>query len=129
MIMMTKEEKNEVVTNCDHLRNLKYSSSMPYAFTEHGAIMLASILNSAIAVEASIYVVRAFVRQREILISYKKLETKLEELDLKVNKHDEDIRNIIEAINQLLISPEKPRRQIGFQIKEPLPKYSSKKKK
>lgn len=129
MIMLTREEKDEVVTNCDHLRNLKYSSSLPYAFTEYGAIMLASVLNSAVAVEASIYVVRAFVRQREILLSYKELATKLKEIELKVNEHDEDIRNIIEALNQLLIPPEKPKRQIGFQIKEPIVKYSSKKKK
>lgn len=128
MFQLTNEEKLEAVAICDHLKNLKYSSVMPFAFTEHGAIMLASVLNSPRAVEASIYVVRAFVRLREILDSHKDLAQKLKELESKFEGHDEQIRDIIEAINQLLLPPEKPKRQIGFQVKEPKQKYSSKKK-
>lgn len=100
---------------------------LPYAFTEHGAIMLASVLNSQRAVETSIYVVRAFVRLREVLDSHKELALKLKELESKVEGHDEQIRDIIEAINHLLLPPEKPKRQIGFQVKEPAKKYSAKK--
>jgi len=100
---------------------------LPFAFTEHGAIMLASVLNSKRAVEASVYVVRAFVRLREILSTHKELAQKLKELESKFEGHDEQIREIIEAINQLLIPAEKPKRQIGFQVREPKQKYSSRK--
>ena len=128
MFQLSFEEKIEVVANCDHLRSLKYSSNLPFAFTEHGALMLASVLNSPRAVEASVYVVRAFVKLREILSTHKELAQKLKELESKFEGHDEQIREIIEAINQLLIPPEKPKRQIGFQVKEPKQKYSSGKK-
>lgn len=67
MFQLTANEKTEVVAICDHLKSLKFSSTLPYAFTEHGAIMLASVLNSPIAIDASVHVVRAFIRLREIL--------------------------------------------------------------
>ena len=126
MFELTKEEKLEVVTNCDHLKNLKFSYNLPFVFTEHGALMLASVLNSPRAVEASVYVVRAFVRLREVLASHKDLAQKLKELESKIEGHGEQIRDIIEAINQLLLPPEKPKRQIGFRVKEPKHKYSVK---
>ena len=126
MFELTSEEKDEVVTNCDHLKKLKFSPNFPKAFTEHGALMLASILNSAKAVEASVYVVRAFVRLREVLASHKDLAQKLKELENKYEGHDEQIREIIEAINQLLLPPEKPKPPIGFLVKEPKQKYRAK---
>jgi len=67
MFQLTKHEKEEVVTNCDHLKRLKFSPTLPHAFTEHGAIMLATVLNNPIAVRASIQVVRAFIRLRRML--------------------------------------------------------------
>jgi len=118
MFQLTLEEKSEVVANCDHLKNLKYSPNLPYAFTEHGALMLASVLNSSRAVEASIYVVRAFIRLREILLTHKELAKKLKELELKIDSHDQQIQSIFEVINQLLIPPEKPKQKIGFTIEE-----------
>ena len=69
MFQLTEEEKAEVVADCDHLARLKYSPALPAAFTEHGAIMAASVLNSARTVEMSIFVVRAFVRLRQMLVS------------------------------------------------------------
>lgn len=128
MFELTTDEKMELVTNCDHLKQLKFSSTLPKVFTEHGAIMLASVLNSKKAVDASIYIVRAYVRLREVLASHKDLAQKLKELESKMEGYDGQIKDIIEAINQLLLPPEKPKRQIGFQIKEPTQKYSSKKK-
>jgi len=80
MFRLTGAEKVEVITTCDHLRPLRFSPSLLYAFTEHGAIMLASLLNTPIAVQASVQVVRAFIRLREILATYKDLARKLEEL-------------------------------------------------
>ena len=62
---LTRAERDEVVANCDHLQRLKFSPTMPFAFTEHGALMAASVLNTPRAVEESLYVVRAFVELRE----------------------------------------------------------------
>ncbi len=65
MFQLTPEERSEVVANCDHLSKLKFSPVLPCAFTEHGAIMAASILNTPRAIETSVLVVRAFVRLRK----------------------------------------------------------------
>ena len=86
----------------------------PYAFTEHGAIMVASVLNSRRAVEVSVYVVRAFVRLREMLSARKELARKLSELEKRIQGHDEEIVTLVEAIRELMEPPEKPGRQIGF---------------
>ena len=87
---------------------------IPYAFTEHGAIMAATILNSLKAVQMSIFVVRAFVKLREIVSGNKELVRKLKELENKYEKHDKDIKAIIDAIRQLMSPPEKIKRKIGF---------------
>ena len=86
---------------------------LPYAFTEHGAVMLASVLNSKVAVEASIQVVRAFIRIRTILAAHKELAGKLEELE---RKYDARFKVVFEAIRRLMRPelPEPPRRPIGF---------------
>ena len=120
MIQLTSKKKTDVVANCDRLKNIKYSSSLPYAFTEHGVIMLAAVLNSQKAVEASIFVARAFVRLREILSTHKELGQKLKELELKIETHDEQITSIIEAINQLLTPPQESKKKMGFIVKENL---------
>ena len=99
---------------------------IPYAFTEHGAIMAAMVLNSPRAVEMSVQVVRAFVRLREMLTSNRELAQKLAELERKLEGHDAAIRNLFEAIRQLLNSPEPPRKQIGFHVKEGKARYAMK---
>ena len=115
MFSLTPDEKAEVVTNCDHLARLKFSSSLPFAFTEHGAIMAANVLNSQRAVEASVYVVRAFVRQREMIASNKELTAKLNELERKLTTHDQAIAGLINAMRELMAPPPQPRkRPIGF---------------
>jgi hypothetical protein len=86
----------------------------PYALTEHGAIMAATILNSPRAVEMSVFVVRAFVRLREMLSTHKKLAAKLDELEQKLLSHDEDIALLIDAIKQLMEEPVAKKRPIGF---------------
>jgi ORF6N domain len=123
MFQLTLEEKKELVPKWHRLDTLKHSSSLPFVFTEHGTIMLASVLNSPRAIEASVFIVRAFVRLRELLASHKDLSQKLKELESKFEGHDEQIKDIINAINQLLLPPEKPKRQIGFSVKEPKLKY------
>jgi hypothetical protein len=87
---------------------------LPYAFTEHGAIMAASLLNSPRAVEMSIFVVRAFVRLREALASHKVLAAKFGEPERRLETHDKAIKEIIDAIRALMMPREKPVRQIGF---------------
>ena len=114
MFQLTRREKTEVVTNCDHLRKLKYSASLPFAFTEHGAVMLASVLNSSTAVQASIAVVRAFIRLRHFLATHKQLARKLAELEGRLEEHDEEITALFEAIRRLMEPPDKPAKPIGF---------------
>jgi hypothetical protein len=111
MFQLTKKEKDEVVTVCDHLRKLKFSPSLPNAFTEHGAIMVATILNSPIAVKTSIQVVRAFVRLREMIASHKGLAKRLDELE---KKYDAQFKVVFDAIRELMTPPEPKRRRIGF---------------
>ncbi len=86
----------------------------PYAFTEHGAIMAASVLNSPRAVEMSIFVVRAFLHLRETLATHKALAAKLAALEHRLETHDHTIDEIINAIRKLAMPPEKPVRRIGF---------------
>jgi len=120
MFQLTKTEKDEVVANCDHLQKLKFSPVLPYAFTEHGAIMAASVLNSERAVQASIYVVRAFVKLRQMLTPYKELMGKLDQLEKKLKIHDKQIIAIVEAIKLLMPPPDdKPKEPFGFHKKKP----------
>lgn len=114
MFQLTPEEKVEVVTNCDHLAKLKFSSSLPYAFTEHGALMLGNVLNSPRAVEVSILVVRTFVQLREMLSIHKDLAAKLDQLERKIAGHDQVITGLIDAIRGLMALPEPKHRGIGF---------------
>lgn len=111
MFRLTKREKVEVVANCDHLGRLKFSPTVPYAFTEHGAIMLASVLSSRAAIDASVQIVRAFVRLREMLSSHKDLARKLADLE---RRYDHQFRVVFDAIRQLMVEEQQPRKQIGF---------------
>lgn len=115
MFQLTAEEKNELVPNWHRFKSLKYSSAMPYAFTEHGVVMLASVLNSKRAVAISIHIVKTFIKLREFLSYHKEIGQKLKELEHKLSKHDTDILTIFEAIRQLMAPPpEPPKRRIGF---------------
>ena len=88
--------------------------SAPYAFTEHGTIMLSSILNSPRAKEISVLVVRAFVWLRQTVPAYKELAAKVAELENSVGQHDESIKAIIQALQQMILPPDKDKRRIGF---------------
>jgi hypothetical protein len=113
MFRLTNGEKQEVVTNCDHLQRLKFSPTLPYAFTEHGAIMAASVLNTPRAVEVSVIVVRTFIKLREMLASHKDLAGKLNALE---RKYDAQFKVVFDAIRQLMAPPPEPkgRGKIGF---------------
>ncbi len=115
IFQISATEKAEVVANCDHLEKLKYSSRLPYAFTEHGALMAATVLNTPLAVEVSVYVVRAFVKLREVFAANQQLAVKLKELEYKVGTHDGAISELIEAMRRLMAPPESShKRKIGF---------------
>ena len=101
LFRLTLIEREEVVANCDHLAKLRFSPTMPYALTEHGALMAASVLNTVRAIQVSVFVVRAFVRLRETMAASKDLAKK-------------QFRQLIEALRQLMAPVQPKRRPIGF---------------
>jgi len=114
LFVLAEAEKLQVVTNCDHLRQLRFSRTLPTAFTEHGAIMAATVLKSKQAVEMSVFVVRAFVELREILSQNKDLARALVALERKGSRHDREIMSLVEVVRQLALAPPQPRRGIRF---------------
>jgi hypothetical protein len=95
---LTDEEKNELVTNCDRFKNVKHSSSNPYAFTEQGISMLSAVLKSKIAIEVSIKIIRAFVQMRKVLLSNASMFQRLENVEQKLLTHDKDFEKIFKAL-------------------------------
>jgi len=126
MFQLSEAEKAEVVANCDHLRKLKFSKSLPHAFTEHGAIQAANVLASPQAIEMGIYVVRAFVRLREMAATHGDLSRRIDELEHKAEalaiRHDDfsrntrvQLRQVFDALRALTAPPSEPaKRPIGF---------------
>ncbi len=133
MFQLNADEKAEVLAKGDHLTNAELTNlkshfatsssgwggrrSLPYAFTEHGAIMAASVLNTKQAVKVSVFVVRAFVKLKSILASHKELSHELAEVERRLGKHDKQIYILAEAIRQLMEKPThlpSEHRQIGF---------------
>ena len=126
MFKVTKEEKDELVTNCDRFRPLQHSSAMPRAFMEQGVAMLSSVLNSDRAIEVNIAIMRTFVQLRKMSSSQKKFAQKIHEIEARLGDHDESIGAIFEAIQQLMAPPERPRKKIGFEVKEQKGRYGKK---
>ena len=115
MFRLTEIEKTEVVTNCDHLERLKFSPQLPAAFTEHGAMMAAMVLNSPEAAAMSVFVVRAFVRMREQLVANAAILKRLAEIDKTLLEHDQVLGAIWEQLQPLLAPPpDPPKRRLGF---------------
>ena len=115
MFELSIDERDELVTNCDRLREtLKHSSVLPMAFTEHGVVMLSSILKSERAIEVSIQVTRTFVKLRRIVSSHEELAKKFSELEKAVKGNTNDIKLIFNTINTMLNPRAKKKPQIGF---------------
>lgn len=116
MFRLTQKEKREVVTNCDHLLHLKYSHVLPHAFTEHGAVMLASVLNTSRAIQVSLVVVKVFVRFKNEFSVYKELLVQIQKLQKRVGDHSAEINVIFKTLRALMQVHEKsgPQRQMGF---------------
>ncbi len=134
--LLTDGEKSEVVTNCDHLARLKFSPVLPRAFTEHGAIMAANVLNSSQAIHMSVFVIRAFVKMRAALEDTRELAKKLaaleQELKGRLDVHEAAIVDVLQRIMTILdpppAPPEPPRPEIAFHIKEDPVPYRVRKK-
>jgi len=124
MFRLTKDEFTEVVANCDHLQKLKYRPTMPYAFTEQGVAMLATVLNSQKAIDVNIQIMRVFIQLRSYALSNETLNEQIVELrkllmlhiennDNKFSEHDNAIKRIVQALNNLIEHPPKTK-TIGF---------------
>jgi len=137
IFQLTDEENN-------NLRSQFATSSLhggrrylPYAFTEHGAIMAANVLNSSKAIEMSVFVVRAFIKMRETLANNKALALKLAQLEKKLTKrlnvHERAIVHVLGEVRKLMASaepsPDPPKRKIGFEVKEKAARYQVNRKK
>ncbi len=129
MFQLTADEaanlRSQLATSSSEYGGRRYA---PFVFTEHGAIMAASVLNSACAIEVSVYVVRAFVKLKEMLAEHKELAARLTELERRFATHDTAIREIVDAIRRLAVlpPPEPEGRQIGFKVKEAAATYRRK---
>jgi hypothetical protein len=122
--VLTRKEFTNLISQDAISRSHGGRRTLPIAFTEHGAIMLASVLNSEIAVQASIRVVRAFVRLREMVAANAQLASKLAELERRLDSHDEAIVDLFATLKRLLEPPEPPkRREIGFHVREKAAHY------
>lgn len=133
---LTPLEKAEVVANCDRLRKLKFSPVLPRAFTEHGAIMAANVLNSRRAVQMSVFVVRAFVKMRGTFADTRDLAKKLgaleQELKGRLDIHEAATADVLQRIMKILDPtpppPEPPPPEIGFHVREEAVRYRIRRK-
>jgi hypothetical protein len=117
MFKLTKKEYENWISQIAISNSKKMGlRRMPYAFTEHGAAMLSSVLNSEKAIQVNIAIIRTFAKLRQILSTHKELAHKFEQLERKTEKHDAEIHAIFEAIRQLMTPPDQPKRRIGFHI-------------
>jgi len=114
MFELTQVEKDELVTNCDRLKNLRHSSVSPMAFTEQGVAMLSSVLRSEKAIDVNIEIMRAFARYRSLLNENTELRKEIKQLDNKLNA---SIKFLLERIDALHRKKTEPRTQIGFKRK------------
>jgi hypothetical protein len=119
MFQLSKEEKDNVVANCDHLQKLKYSPFLPYAFTEYGTVMLANVLNSERAIQASVRIVEIFIKIREIILSHKAILQKIEQIQKKLIEHDNQLLIFFKYLKRLEQAKQeeinfKRRKKIGF---------------
>jgi phage regulator Rha-like protein len=104
--------RSQIVTSSDGHGGRRY---LPYAFTEHGAVMAATVLNSERAIQMSIFVVRAFIRMREALATNRQIVVKLAELERRIENHDGNIQELVEAIRELMAPVPPNRPSIGFE--------------
>jgi phage regulator Rha-like protein len=112
------EKEVDLMVSQNAIPSRKYLGGyLPYAFTEHGVLMLANILKSERAILVSIRIIEIFVKMREMLLAHKDILLQLEKIEKKLTGHDEDIALVFEYLKKLLNPPQPPRRKIGFKRK------------
>jgi hypothetical protein len=118
MFQLTLEEGKAVVLSRSQIATLKRGQNIkyrPYVFTEHGAVMLANVLRSSVAIRASIQVVRAFANLRRMLATHDDLARKIDAIERRVGKHDAELQEVLRMLRKLLAAPPAPpRRPLGF---------------
>ena len=119
---LSREEIQRISQTVTSSASMKFSKQVR-AFTEQGVAMLSSVLRSDRAIRVNVTIMRTFVRLRQTLESNRELAQKFSELERRVGKHDDEIAAILEAIRQLMAPPEKPRREIGFHVRERAGRY------
>ena len=128
VFQLTAEEAQKLIFQIGRSKGRGGRRHLPYAFTEQGVAMLSSVLQSERAVKINIAIMRAFVKLREALETNRELARKFSELEQHVGKHNEEIAAILEAMRQLMAPAEKPRREIGFHVREKVPRYQVRKR-
>jgi hypothetical protein len=123
MFQLTADEAEALRFQFGSLKKGLHFKYLPHVFTQEGVAMLSGVLKSPRAEQVNIAIMRAFVRLRETLALHKELAHKLAELERKIENHDEHIRTLFEAIHQLMMPPEVPRKEIGFHVKESATPY------
>jgi hypothetical protein len=128
MFQLTADEAEALRFHFGSLKRGQHFKYLPQVFTQEGVAMLSSVLRSPRAVQVNIAIMRVFVRLRETLALHKELAHKLAELERKIEGHDTSIRSLFDAIRQLAAPPARPRREIGYHVKEASLPYRVKRK-
>ena len=102
MFQVSQEEKEQIVLTFNYLNGLKFSSSLPYAFTEHGAVMLASILSSDKAIEVNIQIIRVFTQMRQMLTDNSELRLEIEDIKKRLHNQNQNIEVVFQYLDELL---------------------------
>ena len=114
IFQLTEQEKAEVVTNWHHLSELRFSHQLPYVFTEHGIAMLSTVLKSDIAVKMSIFIIKAFIALRKHRAEHSDILGRIDKVEARVFKHDENIRDLVRDIRKLTIDKSTTKHNVGF---------------
>lgn len=124
MFQLTKEESDSLRSQIASLKigRGEHRKYLPYAFTENGVAMLSSVLNSERAIDVNIQIMRTFTKLREMLLTHKDLQKKIEELE---RKYDAQFKVVFDAIRQLMAPPEPKKRKIGFEVRESMARYGA----
>ncbi|MBM4166914.1 MAG: ORF6N domain-containing protein [Ignavibacteria bacterium] len=126
MFQLTKEERKKVVTNCDHLQDLKFSYQLPYAFTELGVAMLSSVLKSKRAIQVNIQIMKTFVKLRQMYSNNKELSRRIDEME---KRYDGQFKLVFSAMRRLLEPPPLPKKEpMGFVVREKTVLYKATRK-
>lgn len=115
MFQLSKEE-HEILRSQIATSSWGGSRYAPYAFTEHGVLMLANVLKSEQAIEMSLQIIRVFVQMRELALTHKDVLVKLLKIEKKITEHDEDLKVLFDAVKEMLETPKQPREKIGYKV-------------